>query len=426
MEMDTDMNHRPTILENSLTNLERATFLIDGEVPADILDKLKQPVERIELSIDPQLSDGKMHGFRAFVVRHSTALGPAKGGIRMTPTVSLDDVSGLAMEMTWKCALIGVPFGGGKSGIVANSETLSSLDKETLIRDFTKHAVRHIGPQTYVPAPDMGTNERDMGYLKDTLSSALGQATTQGCYVTGKPVILGGIPGRREATGRGVATCVVEALRRLGRKVEGATAIVQGFGNVGSVAAKALSEYGVCLLGVSDLHGALYNENGLHVPALEDHVNKTGTVKGFPNALAIDPAELLTVPCDILAPSAAASQITAQNAPLISAGLIAEGANSPTTPEADDILASRGITVIPDILCNAGGVFVSYLEFTQETQQEQMTEQEVKDRLGRRMAEKFNEVWKLSEERKISLRDAAMYLGVKTVCTALIARGRLS
>ncbi len=426
METDTDMSHRPTILENSLTNLERATFLIDGEVPADILDKLRQPVERIELSIDPQLGDGKIHGFRAFVVRHSTALGPAKGGIRMTPTVSLDDVSGLAMEMTWKCALIGVPFGGGKSGIVADSETLSALDKETLIRDFTRHAVRHIGPQTYVPAPDMGTNERDMGYLKDTLSTALGQATTQGCYVTGKPVILGGIPGRREATGRGVATCVAEALRRLGRKVEGAAAVVQGYGNVGSVAAKALVEQGVRLIGVSDLHGAVYHESGLQVAALEDHAGHTGTVKGFPSGMAIDPAELLTVPCDILVPSAAASQITAQNAPLISAGLVAEGANSPTTPEADEILASRGIVVIPDILCNAGGVYVSYLEFTQETQQEQMSEQEVKDRLMRRMTEKFNEVWRLSEERKISLRDAAMFLGVKTVCTALIARGRLS
>jgi glutamate dehydrogenase/leucine dehydrogenase len=420
------MSHRPTILENSLTNLERATLLIDGEVSPDILDKLKQPVERIELAIDPQLSDGKRHGFSAFVVRHSTALGPSKGGIRMTPSVTLDDVSGLAMEMTWKCSLIGVPFGGGKSGIVANAETLDPLDKETLIRDFTRHAVRHIGPQTYVPAPDMGTNDRDMGYLKDALSSALGQATTQGCYVTGKPVILGGIPGRREATGRGVATCVVEALGRLGRKVEGATAIVQGFGNVGSVAARALSERGVKLIGVSDLHGAVYHENGIQIAALEDHVNNTGTVKGFPSGMAIDPAELLTVPCDILAPSAAASQITAQNAPKISAGLIAEGANSPTTPEADDILASRGIVVIPDILCNAGGVYVSYLEFTQETQQEQMSEQEVKDRLERRMTEKFNEVWRLSEERKISLRDAAMYLGVKTVCNALIARGRLS
>jgi glutamate dehydrogenase (NAD(P)+) len=420
------MTSRPTILENSLTNLERATLLIDGEVPQEILDKLRQPLERIELSIDPQLSDGKMHGYRAFVVRHSTALGPAKGGIRMTPTVSLDDVSGLAMEMTWKCSLIGVPFGGGKSGIVADSETLNALDKETLIRDFTRHAVRHIGPQTYVPAPDMGTNERDMGYLKDTISSALGQATTQGCFVTGKPVILGGIPGRREATGRGVATCVVEALGRLGRKVAGATAIVQGFGNVGSVTAKALAESGVRLIGASDLHGAVYYDDGLHVAALEEHVNSTGTVKGFPVGTAIDPGELLTVPCDILVPAAAASQITAQNAPRISAGLVAEGANSPTTPEADDILAARGIVVIPDILCNAGGVYVSYLEFTQETQQEQMSEQEVKDRLGRRMTEKFHEVWRLSEERKISLRDAAMYLGVKTVCNALIARGRLS
>lgn len=256
-------------------------------------------------------------------------------------------------------------------------------------------------------------------------SVAIGPATTQGCYVTGKPVILGGIPGRREATGRGVAACVVEALKRLGRNVEGTTAVLQGFGNVGSVAASVLNAQGVRILGVGDLHGTIHNENGLDIAALEAHVLNTGTVKGFDGASEIGAEELFRVPCDVLIPAAAANQITAENANDISTKLIAEGANSPTSPEADEILARCGVLVIPDILCNAGGVYVSYLEFTQETQQEQMAEQEVQTRLQNRMTQKFNQVWRLAEERKLSMRDAAMYIAVKTVYEALVARGRL-
>ncbi len=414
-----------SVLENAQFNFERAARLLEGEIDPLLLDKMRHPKERIEISLTPQLHDGKARFFDAFVVRHSIALGPAKGGIRIRPAMTLDDITGLAMEMTWKCALIGVPFGGGKSGIVADPEQFSAYDKETLIRSFARNAVRHISPLVYVPAPDMGTNERDMGYIKDTLSWSAGHATTMGCYVTGKPVILGGIPGRREATGRGVTACVIEALAQIGRTVEGAGAILQGFGNVGSVTAKALAERGARILGVADLHGAVYNEHGLDVLALEAHVAKAGTVKGFPEASAIDGGELLEMPCDVLIPAAAESQITAQNAPRVSARLIAEGANGPTTPKADEILAARGIPIIPDILCNAGGVFVSYLEYTQETQQEQMSESEVRTRLQQRMTERFNQVRLLAERRKISMRDAAMLHAVKTVAQALEARGQL-
>jgi glutamate dehydrogenase (NAD(P)+) len=343
----------------------------------------------------------------------------------MRPDVTLDDITGLAMEMTWKCALIGVPFGGGKSGIVADPHKFSAYDKETLVRNFARNAVRHISPVVYVPAPDMGTNERDMGYIKDTLSWSVGYATTQGCYVTGKPVILGGIPGRREATGRGVAVCVVEALGQMGLKPENCTAIVQGFGNVGAVAAKALAERGIRVVGVSDLQGALHNERGLDLTALESHAARAGTVKGFSHATAVDPRRLLEMPCDVLVPAAAENQITSENAAAISARLIAEGANGPTTPEADEILARRGVLVVPDILCNAGGVFVSYLEYTQETQQEQMTEAEVRARLHQRMTDKFHEVRDFALQRRLSMRDAAMQLAVKTVAQALEARGQL-
>ncbi len=414
-----------TILDNALANFGRASALLGDQYSDDLMQKLLVPKERIEVALGPQLDDGKIHIFKAFIVRHSQALGPSKGGIRMTPTVTLDDVAGLAMEMAWKCALIGVPFGGGKAGIVADPESLSKHNKETLIRSFVHNSHRHIGPQVYVPAPDMGTNEADMGYVKDTLAFSAGQATTDGCFVTGKPVILGGIPGRREATGRGVAICVQEALKVKGIDPARTTAIVQGFGNVGSVAAKVLSESGVKIVGVSDIHGAIYSSGGLDVGELLTHAASNGRVSGFAAAEDIDGRELLEMPCDILVPAAAQSQITDENAGRIQAKLIAEGANSPTTPDADVILEERKIEIIPDILCNAGGVFVSYLEFAQETQQDQMTVEEVNERLSKRMIDRFTQVYQLSTERELSMRDAAMYLALRTVCEALTARGYL-
>ena len=414
-----------SILSNALANFDRIAQPLASEVPVEVLEKIRQPRERIELTLSPQMDDRRVRVFRAFVVRHNDALGPSKGGIRMTPGVTLDDVTGLAMEMTWKCALIGVPFGGGKSGIVADSEKLSGENKEKLIRNFARNAHRHIGPLLYVPAPDMGTNEADMGYIKDAISHGLGHSTTQGCYLTGKPVILGGIPGRREATGRGVAIAVQEACKALGRTLAGARVILQGFGNVGAIAAEELAQMGAKILGASDLHGAVFHEQGLDVAALQKHASEAGSVKGFPGGQPVDGRTMIEQPCDILVPAAAANQITAANAPKIQAKIVAEGANSPTTPEADEILAARNVFVIPDILCNAGGVFVSYLEYTQETQQEQMTQEEVRHRLGARMIDRFAQVYSLSRARHMPMRDAAMYLAVKTVCQAIVARGYL-
>jgi glutamate dehydrogenase (NAD(P)+) len=414
-----------SILGNAVANLDRACGLLGDEVNRDLFQKMRMPKERIELRLTPQTQDGRVHTYRAFIVRHSDALGPAKGGIRMTPDVTLDDVTGLAMEMTWKCALIGVPFGGGKSGIVADAARLSGHDKETIIRSFARHARRHIGPQIYVPAPDMGTNSEDMGHLKDAISFSAGEATTHGCFVTGKPVILGGIPGRREATGRGVGITTVEAMRLLGLDPAASTFVIQGFGNVGSVTAAELHQLGGKVVAAGDLSGAVHNPEGLDIPALLEHARRTGGVAGFAAARPIPSAGLLELPCDVLVPAAGASQITGDNAPRIRARLIAEGANGPVTPAADAILAKQDTFVIPDILCNAGGVFVSYLEFTQETQQEQMTETEVNQRLQRRMVDKFREVHAFSRDRGLTMREAAMCLAVKTVGEALMARGLL-
>lgn len=414
-----------SILVAALANLRKALPLLEGEIDGDLLCKISVPKERIELSLTPKLSDGKTHVFRAFVVRYNDALGPAKGGIRMTPTVSLDDVTGLAMEMAWKCALIGVPFGGGKSGIEADPNQLSADDMEILVRSFARGAIHHIGPQTYVPAPDMGTNETHMGYIKDAICYGTGQSTTQGCYVTGKPVILGGIPGRRDATGRGVAACISRALETQDIERSGTTAIIQGFGNVGSAVARSLQELNIDVVGVSDLSGAVCDAQGLNVGELLRHVEATGKVKGFSGGQEMDGRKMLELPCDILIPAATANQITVENAPRISAKIIAEGANSPTSPQADEVLSRRGIFIIPDILCNAGGVFVSYLEYTQETQQEQMTAEQVETRLRQRMIERFDLVLDLSRRQNLPMRETSMYFAVRTVCSALEARGLL-
>ncbi|MBA4386855.1 MAG: hypothetical protein C0404_02670 [Verrucomicrobia bacterium] len=419
------MKEKISMLANALANFDKTVPLLKGEYDEDTFMRLRYCKERSELRLAPQFSDGHVRVVMAYVVQHSNTLGPAKGGIRMAPNVTLDDVSALAMEMSWKCALIGVPFGGGKSGIVADPTKLSPQDKQILVRSFARNAQRQIHPLVYVPAPDMGTNESDMGYIKDTITYSLGHATTQGCYITGKPVILGGIPGRREATGRGVAIATDEAMKMLGVKQKGATAVVQGYGNVGAIGAHALNERGFTIVGISDVYGAIHNPKGLDLQKLDAHVKKTGSVRGFAGARDIGGEALLELPCDVLVPAATANQITAENAAKIKAKIIAEGANGPTTPDADEILQKRNVFVIPDILCNAGGVYVSYLEYTQETQQEQMTEQEVRTRLENRMKEKFQLVAKTAKDRKLHIREAAMYLAVRNVCAALVARGAL-
>ena len=414
---------KDSILQTALHNFQSAAKRLKLDEP--IYQELAEPREKTEINIAPALPGGKVTNVKVFVVRHNDALGPAKGGIRMTPDVTLDDITGLAMEMTWKTSLIGVPFGGGKSGIRSDPTSLPPQAKEAIIRSFTRGARRHIGPEIYIPAPDMGTNETDMAHIRDCISYSEGVSITKGCFVTGKPVILGGIVGRRQATGKGVVCSILAMCEKLSLDISKMRVAVQGFGNVGSVAAAEIAKLGAKVVAIADLTGAVVNAKGLDIEALLQHSRKTGGVKGFKKATQIERTKIFETDCDILIPAAAGSQITATNVKKIKAGIIAEGANAPTTPQADDILNKRGILVIPDILCNAGGVFVSYLEYTQETQREQMILADVETRLADRMKQQFNQVYDFAKEKNLTMREAAMDIAVSKVVEAIFTRGLL-
>jgi len=411
------------IFETAKSNLEQTAIRLKLEDA--MLKRLLETKEKIEITLNPTLTNGKHIQVKAFIVRHRDSLGPAKGGIRMSGNVTIDDIQGLAMEMTWKTALIGVPFGGGKSGICFDPSGITAEDKEIIIRSFTRGAMRHIGPEIYVPAPDMGTNEMDMGHIRDCLAYSWGKSVTNGCYVTGKPVILGGILGRKEATGRGVAYTTVAACEKQGFDIKSARVAVQGFGNVGSIAAMIISELGAKIVAVSDVTGGIKNEQGIDIKHLLSYVKQCGQVYGYPLAEKCSNEDVLTSNCDILVPAATQSVITAEIAENIKAKIIAEGANSPTTPDADEIFDKKKIFIIPDILCNAGGVFVSYLEYTQETQREQMTLEEVNSRLNNRIVGKFNEVYDYSKEHNLTMRQAAMNIAISKVVEATYAMGIL-
>ncbi len=412
-----------SILQTALHNFEMSATRL--KLDEAIRHKIEEPRERIEITLSPILPNGKVVTVKAFVVRHNEALGPSKGGIRMTPEVTLDDVTGLSMEMTWKTALIDVPFGGGKSGIKADPTKLSPNEKEVIIRSFTRGAKRHIGPEIYIPAPDMGTNELDMAHIRDCISYSEGISITKGCFVTGKPVIMGGIVGRREATGKGVVQTVLAMCQKLGLAISDMRVAIQGFGNVGAISAAEIVKRGAKVIAVADICGGVANTKGLDIETLMEHVKKKGCVKGFKGAAAFDGDKIFDIDCDILIPAATGSQITTKNAGKIKAKFIAEGANAPTTPEGDAILRKRHIPVIPDILCNAGGVFVSYLEYTQETQHEQMTLVEVERRLSDRMKKRFNEVFDFANENHLTMREAAMDIAVSKVVEAVFTRGLL-
>lgn len=411
------------ILKTARLNLEQTCqrLKLDG----GMLNRLLEPKEKIEFTLNPTLSSGKHVQIKAFIVRHRDSLGPAKGGIRMSKTVTMDDIQGLSMEMTWKTALIGVPFGGGKSGICFDPTSITAEDKEIIMRSFIRGAIRHIGPEVYVPAPDMGTNEIDMGHIRDCLAYSAGKSVTDGCYVTGKPVILGGILGRKEATGRGVAYTVAAACEKIGIDIKNASVAVQGFGNVGSIAALLLFEIGAKIVAVSDVTGGIKNEKGINVKNLFEYVKKYGHIQGYPLATECTNQEVLTCNCDVLVPAATQSVITADIAKDIKAKIIAEGANSPTIPDADEILEQKNVFIIPDILCNSGGVFVSYLEYTQETQREQMTLEKVNARLNDRIINKFNEVYDYSRQNSLTMRQAAMDIAVRRVVEGILALGIL-
>jgi len=412
-----------SILKTALFNINQTTKRLHLDEP--VCQMLSNPRERIEILHNPILSNGKVVNVSAFIVRHSDILGPSKGGIRMAANVTLDDVAGLAMEMTWKTALIGVPFGGGKAGIRVDPAALTSDDKEVIIRSFTRAARRHLGPEIYIAAPDMGTNEQDMAHISDCIAYSSGTSITNGCFVTGKPPIFGGILGRREATGKGVVYTILAACSKLGLDIKKCRVAVQGFGNVGAVSAIEIAKYGAKVVAVADISDGVKNDAGLNVANLDEHVRKSGGMTGFAGGVELNKEAIFETDCDILIPAAAGSQITLQNARKIKAKIVAEGANAPTTPEADAILNERGIFVIPDILCNAGGVFVSYLEYTQETQREQMTLAEVEKRLRERMTQKFQQVYEYAAAKKLSMRSAAMDIAVERVVGAIMVRGRL-
>jgi len=387
----------------------------------DVHECLRYPRRALVVSIPVRRDDGHTEVFQGYRVHHSTVLGPTKGGVRYAPDVTLGEVTALAMLMSWKCALMGLPYGGAKGGVQCNPHELSPRELEHLTRRYTAEIMPLIGPDLDIPAPDLGTNEQVMAWMMDTYSMMQGRAVPG--VVTGKPLVVGGSFGRREATGRGIVHVLHEAARRLRLELRGCRVIVQGFGNVGAVAARLLAQDGCLVVGVADINGAVWNGAGLDIPALERHVAETGTIVGFP---AGDPAEgpdLLTAGCDILIPAATASQIRADNAAAIKARLVIEAANGPTTPEADVILADRGVTVVPDILANSGGVVVSYFEWVQGLQYHFWRESEIATRLQEVMTGAVKRVWALAEKSDVDLRTAALMLGVRRVADGYRTRG---
>ena len=392
------------------------------QIPDAERARLKFPKRSMTVAVPIHRDDGRVEVFTGYRVQHHLTLGPTKGGLRYHPDVTLGEVAALAMWMSWKCALTGLPYGGAKGGITCDPRQLSIKELERLTRRYTQEMIPFIGPQVDVMAPDVGTNEQTMAWMMDTYSMHMG--STVPSIVTGKPVALGGSLGRREATGRGVGYLINRAMDVIGLEAESATAIVQGFGNVGSVTAYSLAKYGVKVIAVSDVGGGLYNRNGLELWKLEKHFTETKSLDGFPGAEPITNEQMLVTPCDILVPAALERQITGSNAVQIQCRILAEAANGPTTPEADAILAQRPeIFVIPDVLCNAGGVVVSYFEWVQDLQSFFWTESEVMDKLFRILEGAFTQTLALQKKQNISMRMAALSLGVKRVQEAKRLRG---
>jgi len=368
-----------------------------------------------------QLDDGTNRIFTGYRVQHNINRGPAKGGLRYHPDVSLDEVKALAMWMTWKCAVVNIPYGGAKGGVIVDPRTLSPNELEHLTRRFATEISILVGPDRDIPAPDVGTNAQVMAWFMDTLSMHKGYSVT--ASVTGKPVEVGGSLGRADATGRGVMICTVAALETMGLKPFNQRVVVQGFGNVGSVSARLLEEAGCQVVAVSEDYGGIYNPLGLPVRKLLDHRAREGTLKGFPGAELISNEDLLKIECDVLVPAALENQIHSLNAGYLQCKLVVEGANGPTTPEADEILRKRGIVLVPDILANAGGVTVSYFEWVQDLQSFFWSEHEINARLEGIMKRAFNEVLAIREEKKVDLRMAAYLLAVRRVADATADRG---
>jgi glutamate dehydrogenase (NAD(P)+) len=394
-----------------------------SDLDAGILERLTVPKRSMVVAIPVRMDDGRTHVFIGYRVQHSLTSGASKGGLRYAPSVDLGEVAALSMWMSWKCGIMNLPFGGAKGGVAVDPALISTGEKERITRRFTEEVLAIIGPRIDVMAPDMGTDEQTMAWIYDTYSMKVGYACPE--IVTGKPVELGGCVGRREATGRGVVYCVLEALRELDLRPDESTAVVQGFGNVGSVTCEELTRLGTKIIAIGDRTGAIRNTKGIDIPALSRYVaaNPQKSVAGFPEAESIDGDDLLTTPCTVLIPAAMEQVITGKNAPKIQCRVLAEGANGPTTPDADAILDRSDIFIIPDVLCNAGGVTVSYFEWVQDLQQFMWSEKQVNEKLQELMLGAFKRVRKKCRDRKISMRQSALSIGVEKVALEKAKRG---
>ena len=387
-----------------------------------IHQRLRLPQRTIIVSIPTEMDDGHLQVFTGYRVHHNLQRGPTKGGIRYHPEVSLDEVTALAMWMTWKCALVDIPYGGAKGGVVCDPKQMSTRELERMTRRFTSELMIVLGPEKDIPAPDVNTDAQVMAWILDTYSMNVGHSVPS--VVTGKPLAVGGSRGREEATSRGCVCTVLEAMQHLEQSVAGARVVVQGFGNVGAIAARLLAEVGATVVAVSDTQGGIYNPQGLDIAAVSAHKRDTGQVVGFAAADEIDNQQLLELDCEVLIPAALGNQITAANADRIRARIVAEGANGPTTPVADQILAERGVLLIPDILANAGGVTVSYFEWVQGLMEFFWSEEEVVEKLQRIMCRAFQEVLALALREKVDIRTAAYMLAVGRVAEASRIRGK--
>jgi glutamate dehydrogenase (NAD(P)+) len=382
---------------------------------------LTHPKRQITVSCPIQMDNGEIEVFTGYRVQYNITLGPAKGGIRYHPDVSLDEVTALAAWMTWKCAVAHVPFGGGKGGVICDPTRMSRRELEALTRRYVAEIIDSIGPEKDVPAPDVNTNDQIMAWVMDTYSMHVGHTST--AVVTGKPIEMGGSLGRREATGRGVMIVTREAAKHLGFDIKGARVAVQGFGNVGSVSADLLSKIGAKIVAVTDWKGGVYNANGLNIETMLDYAKQHKTIDSFPGGEPLENDQLFALDVEVLVPAALENQITMENAPIIRARIVAEGANGPTTPEAHKHLHERGIFVIPDILANAGGVTTSYFEWVQDRHGYFWEEEEVNTRLESKMVEAFDDVLKTSVKFKTDMRTAAYIVAINRVATVTKMRG---
>jgi glutamate dehydrogenase (NAD(P)+) len=408
-----------SLYKQTMERFDRAAKLLD--IDRGLYKIVQYPMREVTVYLPIQRDDGSIEVFTGYRVQHSIARGPAKGGIRYSPEVNLDEVRALAAWMTIKCAVVNIPFGGAKGGIRCEPKTMSEKELEKLTRRYTAEILEILGPEKDVPAPDINTNEQVMAWIMDTYSMHARQTVTS--VVTGKPMSLGGSKGRREATGRGIMIVVRQAANLLNMNLNGCPVVIQGCGNVGSVSAKLLHDLGCKIVGISDIEQGIYNENGLDVDAVISHVQKNRVLKGFAGGQTIDNKALLELPCDILIPAATEDQITEKNASNIKARLIVEGANGPTTLEAEEILYQKGINVIPDILANAGGVTVSYFEWVQDRMGYFWRESVVNERLEDVLVASFHEVADYAKHFNVNFRTAAYMLGISRVVDTIKTRG---